>query len=1050
MTKVLSNPTGNTAGKLRRIGGSWLAPVAVAALSICVTITVWLYLRHNEEQSYTEDLTSEIALITVELRDRLRAQGEFLRGVRAILEIHPDISPAQWAAYSQRLDVERYNTSLVSYAFAARVQPADVKAFTDAARRRHQQPLFTITPPPALDDAYVVTHIAPQSDRALRAIGSDMFAEAKRQSTIKSARDTDNVSMSGRIALAGDQKESALQPSLKKTLPPAFLMVLPVYRHGQRPRTVIERRQNISGIVVAAFRMNEFMESLNYSRQGRVSMRIFDDESFNASTEKAGLTLLYDTFGNLDRQLGLLEEREIEFGQRRWLVQFRPKEALPIIRESSLMLLGGLTISLLLGMLTWNQSTRRRQAEIYARKVNAELHHSEERFKLASQGTNDGIWDYEFGGNRIYASGRLEELLGYTPGSMPSEMNFLVSRIHPEDVTAFRSANIRHIKEHLPYDIEYRMLKSDNSWGWFRSRGQAVWNPAGRAVRMAGSVADISQRKEAEAQLRHYKDFLHTVLKSIPHPIFVKNREGEYIMANTAMCTLANRDENSFIGARYFNSAALFTESTEKLAEMDAQVFQTGKAQSDEFELPINGRGLRTIIVSKTLATDPDGKPILIGAVADVTEQRHAEYAMLQTNRKLQSVLDAATEIAIIATDTQGVIKTFNRGAEKMLGYDASDMINRQSPAILHVESELLERCAQLSTELGRPIAGFDAFTAIPQTRGAELREWTYVRKDGSRLTVNLAVTAARDEENEISGYLGIAIDISERKRAEAELLHHRDHLRELVAEQTSGLLLAKEIAEKASQTKSEFLANMSHEMRTPMHAVLSFAGLGEEKSAALQAEKLQHYFQRIRQSGERLLRLLNDLLDLSKLEAGKMHVEPRLHDVRPLITEACDEFESLLSSRHIQLSIEAAGCDTEAMCDPVRFGQVIRNLLSNAIKFSPDRGRVVITFERGTKTLGRRMDEKTTLPILRIRVSDEGIGIPPAELGAIFEKFVQSSKTKSGAGGTGLGLAICQEIMHAHRGTIEACNNAGQGASFILELQVNPAVFNHLPSREA
>jgi signal transduction histidine kinase len=214
--------------------------------------------------------------------------------------------------------------------------------------------------------------------------------------------------------------------------------------------------------------------------------------------------------------------------------------------------------------------------------------------------------------------------------------------------------------------------------------------------------------------------------------------------------------------------------------------------------------------------------------------------------------------------------------------------------------------------------------------------------------------------------------------------------------------------------------------------------------------EKLSRYFQRIRQSGERLLMLLNKLLDLSKLEAGKMHVELARHDLLPLIDEAGAELEMLFTQRNLKLLIEPARCSTKAICDPTRFGQVIHNLLSNAIKFSPDGGQITISFVRSSISAGRRTDDGTIVPTLSVTVSDQGVGIPPDELDTIFDKFVQSSKTKNGAGGTGLGLSICREIMNAHRGTIEACNNPQRGASFILQLPIAPSPFIHSAPREA
>jgi PAS domain S-box-containing protein len=1141
--------------------------VAVTALSITMTIAVWMRLQHGEVEGRQSDLTREIALISVEVRDRLRSNAQSLRGIRAFFGTNSVVTPEQWQAYSAQINIERFTPGLYAYGYARRIDSNDGGATISSIRRTLKLPEFSIKQPPGASESFAITQIAPTSQDTGHNVGFDLYSDTKIRQAIGLARDNDEVILSGRTVFNMDGSQQ-----------PALVMTMPVYAPGGIARRLPERRKDITGVALTIFRMSDFMDSLSAVHSSSLGLRIFDDESFNSAREGQGLTLLFDSFADSATNSAPIEEREIEFGQRKWLLQFQQKTPLPPIRESSLLLGGGLAISLLLGMLTWNLSTRRQQAEAFAKKVNSELRHSEERFQLAAQGTQDGLWDHGFGDHEIYASERLEELLGFPPGTMPAGIHFLFSRIHPDDLAAVREANIRHIKERVPYDIEYRMLKADNTWGWFRSSGQAVWDASGRATRMAGSVADIGQRKEAEAQLKHYKDFLQTVLKSIPHPIFVKNRSGFYVMVNTAMCEFANQDESRIIGSRHFDHAALSPETAQRLADMDEQVFLTGKPQTDEFELPISGRGLRAIVATKALASDPDENPILIGTITDVTEQRQAEHVILTTSRKLQSVLDAATEVSIISTDTEGIIRTFNRGAEKMLGHHASDMIDRQSPAILHLESEVTRRCEELTTELGRSIRGFDAFIAIPQIKGAELREWTYVRKDASQLTVNLVVTAVRDENGAISGYLGIGIDISEQKQAEdklrmqhallqtiiehvpggvslidrnlrfsaanssllrvldfpeslfasgpptlyevalfnaqrgdygpgepeglanavverarhptahvfertrpngktlevrgsplpdggfvttytditerkqveAELLRHRDHLRELVAEQTADLLRAKDIAERSNHTKSEFLANLSHELRTPMHAILGFAALGEEKSVAGNTEKLSRYFQRIRQSGERLLMLLNKLLDLSKLEAGKMHVELARHDLLPLIDEAGAELEMLFTQRNLKLLIEPARCSTKAICDPTRFGQVIHNLLSNAIKFSPDGGQITISFVRSSISAGRRTDDGTIVPTLSVTVSDQGVGIPPDELDTIFDKFVQSSKTKNGAGGTGLGLSICREIMNAHRGTIEACNNPQRGASFILQLPIAPSPFIHSAPREA
>jgi signal transduction histidine kinase len=267
---------------------------------------------------------------------------------------------------------------------------------------------------------------------------------------------------------------------------------------------------------------------------------------------------------------------------------------------------------------------------------------------------------------------------------------------------------------------------------------------------------------------------------------------------------------------------------------------------------------------------------------------------------------------------------------------------------------------------------------------------------------------------------------------SQSELLRHRDHLAELVAERTAELLAAKDAAEKAYRIKSEFLANMSHELRTPLHAILSFSRLGQDQANAPTDEKTQRYFSRIVSAGERLLALVSDLLDLSKIEAGKMLIDLQPCDLVQLLREVAVEFEALAGERNLHWHLPPAELLAPATVDAVRFTQVLRNVLSNAMKFSPDGGVIRVKLEPATMIPGKRAaDLATYVAAWRIAVIDEGPGIPEDELELVFDSFVQSSKTHTGAGGTGLGLAICREIVAAHRGSISARNRAEGGTVF-------------------
>jgi len=381
---------------------------------------------------------------------------------------------------------------------------------------------------------------------------------------------------------------------------------------------------------------------------------------------------------------------------------------------------------------------------------------------------------------------------------------------------------------------------------------------------------------------------------------------------------------------------------------------------------------------------------------------------LLETQSAFQNAILEGANYSIISVDPDGTIRTFNSGAEKMLGYRADEVVGKVTPAIIHDADEVAARAVELSHELGREIVtGFKVFVARTRLGYHEEREWTYIRKDGSRVPVLLSVTVLTGEDDQITGFMGIASDITERKRVATELL------------------LAKEAAEAASKAKSDFLAVMSHEIRTPMNAIIGMTSLLLDTRLE---PRQREFVTAVYNSGEALLEIINDILDFSKIESSQLKLEPEDFDLR-LVTEGVFE---LLAPRAEAKRLEFAAIISPEVPfvvhgDDGRLRQILVNLLTNSIKFT-EAGRVVLRVIC--------VHRETALVRLKFEVTDTGIGIPPEKQAQLFHPFSQAdSTTRRQYGGTGLGLAISKRLVELMAGEIGLTSTEGAGSTFWFAL---------------
>lgn len=401
---------------------------------------------------------------------------------------------------------------------------------------------------------------------------------------------------------------------------------------------------------------------------------------------------------------------------------------------------------------------------------------------------------------------------------------------------------------------------------------------------------------------------------------------------------------------------------------------------------------------------------------------RAAQPALLKAG-VLQEAIFSSPYFSCIATDAQGVIQLFNVGAERMLGYQADEVINQITPAGISDPIEVITRATTLSEEIGTLIApGFDALV-YKASRGIEdSYELTYVRKDGSRFPAIVSVTALRDADDAIIGYLLIGTDNTVRKHAEQE----RELLNRVLSDNSVELENARAQADKANRAKSEFLSSMSHELRTPLNAVLGFAQLMASDTPPPSASQ-QRSLEQILNGGWYLLRLINEILDLSMIESGRVAMSREAMALTEVLRDCRAMIMPQAQKRHIALSFPTLDQPFYVHADLTRVKQVVINLLSNAIKYNRTSGSVQVECKRhGDK--------------VRLSVRDTGNGLSAEQLQQLFQPFNRLGQEAGTEEGTGIGLVVTKQLVELMGGTLGVESEVGVGTLFWIELAASSA----------
>ncbi|MFN9837091.1 MAG: PAS domain S-box protein [Pseudanabaena sp.] len=679
------------------------------------------------------------------------------------------------------------------------------------------------------------------------------------------------------------------------------------------------------------------------------------------------------------------------------------------------------------------------------------------------------------------------------------------------------------------------------------------------------NLESLNSSLEEKVQERTKKLQLQSqVLEEIHDGVVTTDLNGTILSWNLGAEKLYGYTEAEVLGR---NVAFMYEDAEALGAEVIVPLLDKG---SHATEVVIFSKSGKRIYISLRLSVVKDEQgniTHLIGCANDISDRKRAEQELQQLNQELETkVLERTQELAqvnslqlailesanyaIISTDLDGIIQTCNHSVERMLGYSASELIGI-TPDILHDRQEIIDKAASLSAELEQDIpAGFEVFIAKSRRGIVSEQEWTYIRKDGSRFPILLSVTALKNDNQQIIGFLGIAKDITQRKQAEEalraserrfvslaaaapvgifridqnnnctyvnefwtqitgqeadvalgygwlETIHPDDQeqihqkwtqvliqqapyqgegrairpdgtisyyycqvLPEIdedgnfigyigtltdISDRKQAEIQLKHINEellRATKLKDEFLANMSHELRTPLNSILGLSNvLGEQVLGSLNEKQLKA-IGTVESSGEHLLSLINDILDLSKISSGMME----LNVESVLVKNLCDSSLVFVKQQAFQKQVQIASNIPKNInkinVEERRIRQVLINLLTNAVKFTPSEGQVYILVAvgrgdtwQGEATIPQRIKLMNS-PMIVFQVVDTGIGIAANDLQRLFQPFVQvSSSLNRQYEGTGLGLALVKQIVELHGGQVMAESEVGKGSCFLVAL---------------
>ena len=605
-----------------------------------------------------------------------------------------------------------------------------------------------------------------------------------------------------------------------------------------------------------------------------------------------------------------------------------------------------------------------------------------ERLLAAERLTHLGHWEHDLATRTGYWSNEIYRILGLTPGEHPLALEEVLAAIHPEDRDAECTARILASAGVKPYDMEFRVLRSDGAVRHVHAQAEVLRDEQGEPVKLIGTILDVSDFKQVEIALAESHATLLSVINATQEDsVMLINADGTIEVANQRAarsfgCTVAELTGRSLY-------ALVPPDGGQRWRLAVANLVATG--QPVRFE---HSRGGAVYDAHLSPALNQAGRLAGIAVFErDVTARKQVEINLRLLTRAIEQ-----SPLSVVITDRGGRIEYVNPHFAKATGYSTGEVMGK--------DPSLFKSGYTTPGEYRRL---WETISCGKVWQG----EFHNRMKNGDLHWESASIGPVRDEDGVITHFVAVKEDITRRKLAEIELL------------------AAKERAEAASISKSQFLATISHELRTPLNAILGFSEVIKEAAHDPEAlPRFAEYGRHIHTNGTHLLGLINDLLDLAKIEAGKFELHEGFVDAEEVIFAAMEMLRSRAEAGRLMLTSECEDDLPLLRGDDRAMRHILINLLSNAVKFTPEGGSV---------TVRARIDDNG---LLELSVADTGIGIAPEDIARVLEPFGQVDNALSRRhDGTGLGLSLCRSLVEMHGGHLEIDSVVGAGTTVTVRL---------------